>query len=303
MCPTVCAKKVKNIIGEKKLMSNPKYIIFSDLDGTLLDDIYSFEKAKPALKILKSKKIPLIFCSAKTKSEQLVIGDKMGISSPFIVENGSAIYIPVSELEQTQQAQKGQKNDKSDKSDKNTNSNKEFEIIVLGVKAEEIQKNIEKLRKRHYILNYGIMSAEEVAEVTGLTIENAKRAKDREFGETIVKADKTALKELAKTYNVVSGGRFTQVFGKGADKGMAVKILTEIYRNKFGDVISIGIGNGPNDEPMLNAVMQPVIVKNSDGSYSDIKLKKGVKLIKSDKKGPEGWAEVVKKLILAEYGL
>jgi len=266
-------------------MPNLKFIIFSDLDGTLLDDNYSFEGAKPGLEILKSKKIPLIFCSAKTKSEQLLIRSKMNISDPFIVENGSAIYIPVSEFEE------------GDKNPENEKIKGALEVIVLGVRVEEIQKEIENLRKENYILYYGIMSAKEVSEITGLTIEDAKRAKDREFGETIVKADKTALNELQKKYNVVSGGRFIQVFGKGADKGKAVKILTEMYQKKFGDIFSIGIGNGPNDEPMLDAVMQPALVKNINGTFPDINVKEVKKLFKSEKPGPEGWTEVIKKFI------
>lgn len=70
------------------------YVIFTDLDNTLLDSRYSYEDAKDVLEILKEKEIPIVFCSAKTKYEQEVIRKKIGIKDPFIVEDGSAIYIP-----------------------------------------------------------------------------------------------------------------------------------------------------------------------------------------------------------------
>ncbi|MEF9476347.1 MAG: HAD hydrolase family protein, partial [Candidatus Mariimomonas ferrooxydans] len=46
-----------------------KIIIFTDLDGSLLDSSYSFKKALPALRLIKKKNIPLLICSSKTKSE------------------------------------------------------------------------------------------------------------------------------------------------------------------------------------------------------------------------------------------
>jgi mannosyl-3-phosphoglycerate phosphatase len=47
-----------------------KVIIFTDLDGTLLDySTYSFEKALPALQLVRERDIPLIICSSKTAKE------------------------------------------------------------------------------------------------------------------------------------------------------------------------------------------------------------------------------------------
>ena len=47
-----------------------KKIIFTDLDGTLLDShTYSYKKAINALQLLKKKEIPLIFYTSKTRAE------------------------------------------------------------------------------------------------------------------------------------------------------------------------------------------------------------------------------------------
>ncbi len=73
----------------------PKAVVFTDLDGTLLDRAtYSYAAALPAVKLLLSRKIPIVFCSAKTRAEQEVYRSRLNIPDPFIVENGGAIFIP-----------------------------------------------------------------------------------------------------------------------------------------------------------------------------------------------------------------
>ena len=70
-------------------------VIFTDLDGTLLDrQTYSWEQAASAINWVKERRIPLVFCSSKTRVEQEVIQAELNIAEPFIVENGSAIFFP-----------------------------------------------------------------------------------------------------------------------------------------------------------------------------------------------------------------
>ena len=70
-------------------------IVFSDLDGTLLDhDTYGYEPARPALGLIRSKRIPLILCSSKTRAEMAGIRQQLKLEDPFITENGGAIYVP-----------------------------------------------------------------------------------------------------------------------------------------------------------------------------------------------------------------
>ena len=71
------------------------YVVFTDLDGTLLDsETYSYEKSLAMINRLKESGTPLIFCSAKTRVEQEVYRSELGLFHPFIVENGSAIFTP-----------------------------------------------------------------------------------------------------------------------------------------------------------------------------------------------------------------
>lgn len=257
-----------------------KTVIFTDLDGTLLDDNYNFEEAKPGLRILNENKVPLVFCSAKTKAEQEVIRSEMGINDPFIVENGSAIYIPKGHLQKVHGEDAGQ-----------------YEVVILGIRSQEIIEEIKKLREKYMIKSYYFMSDEEVSKVTGLSLKAARNAKKREFGETVVEAEKEALEELNKKFEVVSGGRFIQVFGKGSHKGEAVRILSNMYRKEYGGVKTIGIGNAENDKPMLEAVQYPHLVKNSDGNWAELDI---ANIQKVTGVGPKGWTQVVKIFMVNE---
>ncbi|HIE41039.1 MAG TPA: HAD-IIB family hydrolase [Candidatus Aenigmarchaeota archaeon] len=256
-----------------------KFIVFTDLDDTLLDKNYSPDQAMHTIKKLNKLKIPIIFCSAKTKAEQEILRKNLRIYHPFIVENGSAIYIPKKYF------------------DKSVGNMKcKYERIIIGIASKEIYKEINKLRKKYKIISYNNLTIKEISEITGHDIKAAKRAKMREFGETIIKADKNALRELKKKFNVVKGGRFIQVFGKGADKGKAVKILINLYKkNSNQQIISLGLGNSYNDKPMLKVVDFPIIVKNPDNTWAKLNIKN---IIKINDIGPKGWAKAIRKFIL-----
>lgn len=267
-------------------MANPKsqkrginYVIFTDLDGSLLDSNYKFKDALPVLSKLKKNNMPVIFCSGKSFVEENVFRKKMKIEHPFIAEDGSAIYIPKDYFKVKKGKLIGQ-----------------YRIISLGVGYDKIKREIKRLRKNYYIKSYCNMSAKEVGKEMNLDLQSARRAKNRQFSETIIKADKKALRELKKKFNVVIGGKAIHVYGKKTSKGKTVKILTKIYKQEHGKVFTIGIGNSYNDVPMLRAVDKPVLVKNPNGKWADIKIK-GIYRAKGV--GPKGWTEAVRKFVLA----
>jgi mannosyl-3-phosphoglycerate phosphatase len=71
-------------------------LVVTDLDGTLLDEqSYRYDASLPAVRALQALKIPLVLCSSKTKSEMEFLWRELGLSDPFICENGGAIWFPV----------------------------------------------------------------------------------------------------------------------------------------------------------------------------------------------------------------
>src|SRR4030067_2555538 len=74
---------------------NDRILVFTDLDGTLLDHrTYSFEPARPALRLLRESAVPLIICTSKTRAEVEEIRASLGNPEPFVVENGGGVFVP-----------------------------------------------------------------------------------------------------------------------------------------------------------------------------------------------------------------
>jgi mannosyl-3-phosphoglycerate phosphatase len=264
-----------------------KQIIFTDLDGTLLDSkTYSYEKSLAAINRLKENGIPIIFCSAKTRAEQEVYRRELGLSHPFIVENGSAIFIPQAYFPFTFDYHRAVDN---------------LLAIELSIPYSRVRKLLAKISDENdfRFTGLGDMSAAEVAEITGLNLESAKLAKRREYDEP-VKFDSAGEKDLSEFFAKLGeagldwayGGRLYHVLG-GGDKGKAVKILSGLYRKIWGEIRTVGLGNGRNDLSMLAQVDIPILVQKRDYSWEDINLPR---LRKVQGVGPEGWTRAIMEI-------
>lgn len=265
-----------------------KLVVFTDLDGTLLDSNYSYEHSLKAVNRLKEKKIPIIFCSSKTKAEQEVYRGGLGINDPFIVENGGAIFIPKDYFpfpsEHLKVAQRSLKVEG------------EFLVTELGTTYRNIRHAIEVIQTetRIQFKGFGDMSVREVAEVTGLNLEFAKRAKMRQYSETIVlmgiKDPEAVLKRVKEIgLNWAYGGRHCTIMGEN-DKGKAVEILIKMYKRIWKDLKTVGIGDALNDLPMLSKVDMPFVVQKSEGLWEDMELSH---LRRVDGVGPFGWSKAI----------
>ncbi len=257
-----------------------KYIIITDLDGTLLDHTtYSFEKAKEALALVRARNIPVVICTSKTQAEIEVYREKLDNKDPFIPENGGAIIIPDGYF-------------KSVIDKKNGN----YSIVRLGTPYKEIVAALHKIRESCGITITGFsdLTPEKISAITGIDISAAIRAKQRLYSEPIfiesgpenINKIKKILNDLG--FNFMEGGRFHHIFSLNTDKGKAVRMLINMYCDHYHDQIrTIGIGDSHIDLPMLAAVDVPVIVRKKTGDYDKrIQLPN---LVYADGIGPAGW--------------
>jgi len=263
--------------------NKPERIVFTDLDGTLLDpSTYSFEAARPAIQHLQLLNIPLILCSSKTCKEQEMYIRELNISHPFIVENGSAIYIPVNYFPFSFDCQR-----KTDK----------YLVIELGTSYKKVVDIINAVRKEMDIdaRGYADMSIEEVATETGLSLQQATLAKEREYSESLnIAANQKEISEfLAKIESAglrhIRGGRFWSIQGD-SDKGKATLLLLNMLKKKLGNISSAGIGDSRNDIDMLCKVDIPYQVRKPDNTWEQISIP-GLHRMKGI--GPAGWVEAV----------
>ena len=294
--------------------------MFTDIDGTLVD-INTAEYGKETdklIRLIKERNIPLILTSAKTRLEQNKIREDLGLSDPFIVENGGAIvipkgYFPDYALRDIKYPVRETQETKNEARDVN------HEIVVeLGKPADYIRAKLSDIRKKYSINFRGVadISVEKLSNLALISREQAKRMAQRNYGETILQIQSEDIARFIKYVQedgmkVIHGGRFFDVT-VGTDKGIAVGILKKLFKDKFhNNVTFFGIGDSTNDIPMLNLMDIPILVQRQDSSwvdYGEIKMKNAVdssrssissnKLIKVEGIGPNGWENAIHKIIL-----
>ncbi|MFA6902777.1 MAG: HAD-IIB family hydrolase [Gallionellaceae bacterium] len=259
-------------------------IIFTDLDGTLLDEsTYSYAAALPALSLIAASGTPLVLCSSKTRAELEIYCSRLQNAHPFIAENGGGIYIPHGYFSAR----------------KNSIESDSYDIIQLGLPYAEIRRMFAQLRAQTgaKVRGFAEMSVAEVAALTGLAVEEALLAKQRDFDEAFVfdgATDENFLRAIESAGLHWTQGRIFHLTGEH-DKGRAVQILLSMYRQQYGEVASIGLGDSLNDLPMLQAVDQPVLVRHQDGSFDTrINLPR---LHRTSLPGPAGWNASLLKML------
>src|SRR5574337_416665 len=71
------------------------WVVFTDLDGTLLDhETYRWDAAQSTLDALRCFRVPMVIVTSKTRAEVQPILTQLGRREPMVVENGAAIYLP-----------------------------------------------------------------------------------------------------------------------------------------------------------------------------------------------------------------
>jgi mannosyl-3-phosphoglycerate phosphatase family protein len=173
------------------------------------------------------------------------------------------------------------------------------QLIALGSPYEEIRKRFLAMRDRlgTAVRGFGDMTIEEVADLTGLTPEEANLAKQRDFAEPFIFSgapDDRFLREIEGEKLRWTQGRFFHIMGDH-HKGRAVTMLRRLYEQTGGPVLTIGIGDSLNDLPFLLAVDRPVLVKKVSGKHDGrINIPD---LVRTEGIGPAGWNEAVLEML------
>jgi len=272
----------------------PQIVIFTDLDGTLLDHFtYSFEPALPALEALNERNIPLVLCTSKTRAETEKIRSRMENTHPFIVENGGAVFIPEDYFSQDLEISGG--------STQKGKKNAEYQIIELGTPYARLREVLSQIQDQFpgKIKGFGDLPVAVVAELCELSEDEALLAKYREYDEPFVVDEEQLIDEIREAarlsnLKVTQGGRFHHLMGAN-DKGNATSRLIAIYRKKIGTLKSVALGDSLNDLPMLAAVDIPILLPKAEGKFDPSVQLEGLTF--AEEPGPKGWCDVVLKIL------
>jgi len=266
-------------------------IIFTDMDGTLLDpETYSWAEAEPALTQCRRWSIPVILNTSKTRSEIDHFRQSIDLPWPYISENGGGIYIPP-DCPVSLNVSSGQ--------------NKTPGQVAIGVSYSRLCQSLERIAADTglSLTGFSRMSLDDIMALTGLKPEDAKRAANREYDEPFCLNTPgpdalTRLQEAADRLglHITSGGRFYHLHGR-FDKGTAVRQIEKYFREAWGPIRTIGLGDSDNDIPMLAAVDIPVWVapQNHPAPENISHLRQ------SSLSGPRAWNQVVLSIINSSY--
>jgi len=257
----------------------PPVVVFSDLDGTLLDHrSYSAEAARPALARLAALGAPVILSSSKTAAEMGPLRRALGLERwPAIVENGAGVL------------EAGRAADRPAAT----------EYLRLRGALARLPPHL-----RTPFRGFGDMSMGAIARATGLPAGEVPAAADRGHSEPGLwqgsEARRSefiaALAEMGVTAR--EGGRFLTLSfgGTKADRmpGLAAR---------FGTPLTLALGDAPNDREMIEAADIGVIVANPHGKgLPPLAGEAQGRIRRTRLSGPAGWNEAV-QAILNEQGL
>jgi len=266
----------------------PRIVIFTDLDGTLLSaETYEPGPSLESLRQCRKLQIPVIFVSSKTRAEMERLRKELDNSDPFVSENGGGVFLPRETWEKPQGFVEGGN----------------YWSLWIGVPHAAILKALDAAVKRcsARIERFSSMSIDRIMERTGLSPDEARLARMREFDEPFLIPDQsdkiiTGLEqEIRKAgFNLTRGGRFYHVMG-GCDKGKAVRRIMDLYRGLNPDVCFAAVGDAENDLPMLLEADLPFLVRKPDGEYDKAAVLNRVIITQGI--GPQGFYEAVRNII------
>ena len=250
-----------------------KLMVFTDLDGTLIDhDTYRWDAAQRALAALKEISSGVVLASSKIAAEVSGLRRTLGLEEwPAIVENGAGMLPPhVSQVPDSSQ------------------------YAQLRSILKNIPENLHGLFR-----GFGDASAQGVVQMTGLALADAELAKQRAFSEPGewhgTAEQKVEFLSYLETQRVTAqqGGRFlTLSFGR--NKADQMREIMKRYKPQH----TVALGDAPNDVQMLETADVGIVIANTHrAALPPLKGEAQGRIIRTIDAGPSGWNKAILNVI------
>lgn len=266
--------------------STPLLLVFTDLDGSLLDHHdYGYHDALPQLRELERESIPVIPVTSKTRVEIERLREELGNHHPFIAENGAAVFIPIGYFP-------GQPTATAVR-----DGYWIYELVPDRARWVTLLAELSHDFPDEFDCFYRAGPAG-IARMTGLPEARAREANRREYSEPVQwqGGDARRAEFIARLQSagatVLQGGRFLSVAGD-CDKGRALVWLREVFcaQDPGRPCHDIAIGDSRNDCAMLEVAETALVVRSTMHDFPPLERREGV--FHSRSYGPAGWAEGV----------
>lgn len=267
-----------------------QYLIFTDLDGTLLDhNTYSFQPAVDMLTKLKQSNIHVIPNTSKTFAELIFFRQQAKLDTPFIVENGAAVFIPMGFVKhqppETEVFERFWV--------KSFSKSRPHWLTLLKTLPPDLQQ---------CYVGFSAMNNEQLCNETGLNAPAALNANSRLYSEPLkwlgTELQKQTFKKqlTAAGANVLQGGRFLHISGN-SDKGTAMLWLSKLLTNNQPNTTftTVALGDSYNDNEMLEVADIAIQIKSHKHDFPALQRTDNV--LQSSLFGPSGWTECLQQLI------
>ena len=259
------------------MIENSSIWVVSDVDGTLMDHSYDLTPAKETIKTLQKLSIPVILCTSKTASEVNIIRNKLNLTDPYIVENGAAIY---------------------GESLKRVNGE-----IILGIKYEFLEEILNFISKEidYKLTPLNNLTDQEATQLTGLEGNSLNLMRDRHWSMPFLNPPSNLERKInvcCKKFHVdiFKGNRMSHLLSINSNKGKAINALKK-YSNNL-DIQIIGLGDSPNDLPLLLNSDIKIVIPSIDGpNLNLIDQLRNIEFTLASKPNGYGWKDEINKLL------
>ena len=253
-------------------------VIFTDLDGTLLDhDSYSWDAARSALSALRAAGIPLVLASSKTAAEIAPLRAELGFAHvPAIVENGAGVlgaHVGASDADNSQ-------------------------WHALRDALARMPADL-----RGPFRGFGDLGIDGVMDATGLSEAGARLAVMRCYSEPgLWTGSEHKRKEFvaalaAEGIAARDGGRFLTL-SLGGTKAARMDEIAQEVRGHHKTVQTVALGDAPNDREMLLAADIGFLVRNPHAKPIVFDAgENATHIIRTEGVGPVGWNQAVLSLL------
>jgi mannosyl-3-phosphoglycerate phosphatase len=249
-----------------------KGVVFTDLDGTLLD-FRTYRPSPPAVVLLRdlaTLRILAIPVTSKTAAEVRPLMAELGLFGPAVVEGGPVIVLEEGSEEVTGPCR--------------------ADLVVVLHQLQDLGWGVRGMSE---------MPVEEVMELTGLGDAAARRAMTRSASEPFVLTGEPSGLEEADIVeaaaelgaSVARGGRFRHLLGRGLDKGAGVRAVLALISAVDG-VKTAAIGDAWNDLPMLEEVDLGFLLGNAVEPEA---VPPGVTRL--ERTGPQGFVDAIGRIL------
>lgn len=310
-------------IKEVEVKIPPLSIIYTDLDGTLLNhDDYDFSSAIEALNYAQETNSAVITVTSKPIEETFRWQRILGISHNPCISEGN-IYIPVNylpfditsaiderrEYESNVQIPVEERLPQFDISMEVILEN-EYQSIKLGKPYHEVVSALRSASLSTNVPVRGIheMSEEEFVQITGVSAKEARLAKRRRAQEGFLilsdePEDKMKLIRAIQAtgeFSYSEGGRFSQIMGKNGTKRNAVRVLNYLYSLQHGEnICTIGLGDAISDDFIHECALK-YIINNPKKAIDKNRMGEGVQYTQEE--GSSAWNKAVLTVLKQNNG-